>query len=184
MSDPKPFMFPRVEAEAAIPSWIDASNQAGQVRSLLQHLNGDEPAANQNAPQPESVPPPPSAAYDPRPVAMDSQVEEPRVSRLPPPPAQPSLGSLIPGARSNPPPANDTQHALSGHAEAFANAAIELAIARAATLTVLEDQLLDLAIEVASALIERELEAAPELHAALAKAALASLGDCHQVTLR
>jgi flagellar biosynthesis/type III secretory pathway protein FliH len=111
-------------------------------------------------------------------------VEEPRVSRLPPPPAQPSLGSLIPGARSNPPPANDTQHALSGHAEAFANAAIELAIARAATLTVLEDQLLDLAIEVASALIERELEAAPELHAALAKAALGSLGDCHQVTLR
>ena len=104
------------------------------------------------------------------------------LSRLPPPP---KLDSLIPGGRSAPPPANDTGYAMMReHAEAFANAAIELGIARAATLAVLEGQLLDLSIEIASVLIERQIELEPELHATLARAALNSLGDATQVTLR
>ena len=104
------------------------------------------------------------------------------LSQLPPPP---KLGSLIPGARSAPPPVNDSGYALMHeHAEAFANAAVELAIARAATLALLEGQLLDLAIEIASALIEREVEREPKLHAALARAALSSLGEASGVTLR
>ncbi|HTU62316.1 MAG TPA: FliH/SctL family protein, partial [Polyangiales bacterium] len=64
------------------------------------------------------------------------------------------------------------------------NAALELAVARTATLTVLEGQLLDLSIEIAESLIERELEQHPELHSTLARAALASLGDADRVTLR
>jgi hypothetical protein len=179
MSEAKPFAFPRLEPAAATPEWIEAGG-AGKIRTLLQHLSGEQPAANDSAPNPPHAEPP--RQYEPPQQAFEAPIEEPRVlSRLPPPP---TVGSLIPGARSNPPPANDTGRALNERAEAFANAAVELAIARAATITVLEDQLLDLAIEVASALVERELEAAPELHAALARAALASLGDCSHVTLR
>jgi flagellar biosynthesis/type III secretory pathway protein FliH len=95
------------------------------------------------------------------------------------------MGSLVPGGRSNPPSAND--HRDDGMLEAiqaFASAAIELAIARSATMAVLEGQLLDLSIEVAEALIEKEVENDPKLHAALARAALQSLGDSTNVTLR
>jgi flagellar biosynthesis/type III secretory pathway protein FliH len=101
-------------------------------------------------------------------------------SKLPPPP---KLGSLIPGARSAP-PANDTGfELLQEQREAFTHAALELSIARAATMTELEGQLLDLSIEIASALIEREIEHDPTLHSTLARAALASLGDAERVTL-
>jgi flagellar biosynthesis/type III secretory pathway protein FliH len=95
--------------------------------------------------------------------------------------------SLIPGARSAPPPApaNDIGvELLMEQREAFTHAALELALARAATLSVLEGQLLDLSIEIAESLIERELEQQPELHTTLARAALASLGDAERVTLR
>jgi flagellar biosynthesis/type III secretory pathway protein FliH len=95
------------------------------------------------------------------------------------------MSSMIPGARSNPPPAHDAgDELLKERADAFANAAIELAIARAATLAVMEGQLLDLSIEIAAAVIEREVESEPALHAALARAALNSLGDASHVTLR
>jgi vacuolar-type H+-ATPase subunit E/Vma4 len=179
MSDSRPFSFPRLEPVAATPGWIEASNNAGQIRSLVSHLSGIEPA-----PQPSL--PPDSAAHasdEPEPLPIDISADDQRLlGRLP---APPSLGSLIPGARSNPPPANDSGHAtLKERSEAFANAAIELAIARAATLAVMEGQLLDLAVEIAAAIIERAVESAPELHAALARAALSSLGDSTHVTLR
>lgn len=113
---------------------------------------------------------------------MEHGLDERAWSKLPGPP---QLGSLIPGARSAPPPANDTGlEFLREQREAFANAAVELGIARAATLSVLEGQLLDLAIEIASALIEREIEREPELHGTLARAALSSLGDSERVMLR
>jgi hypothetical protein len=159
------------------------------------------PPANTNA----SVPPPPQPtpqrshppAADPQHAAQQSAAhraveaatrldehdvehEERSYSKLPPPP-------LIPGARSAPPPApaNDVDlELLHEQREAFTNAALELAVARTATLTVLEGQLLDLSIEIAESLIERELESHPELHSTLARAALASLGDADRVTLR
>lgn len=107
-------------------------------------------------------------------------VDERAFSKLPPPP---KLGSLIPGARSAPPPNDAGLELLHEQREAFTNAALELGIARAATLAELEGQLLDLSIEIASALIEREIEADPALHSTLARAALASLGDAERVTL-
>jgi flagellar biosynthesis/type III secretory pathway protein FliH len=95
------------------------------------------------------------------------------------------MGVLAPGARSNPPPANDAAHErLEDRVQAFAAAAIELAIARAAALASVEGQLLDLAIEIASALIEHEVERDPLLHSTLAHAALRTLGDCARATLR
>jgi hypothetical protein len=180
MSEARPFEFPRLEPAAATPNWLEPAGTAGQTRSLLSHLTGEEPVpANANAAPPEAEP----HSDEPDSVSFEVPHEEIRsVSRLPPPP---TLGSLIPGARSNPPPANDTGSAMLGErAEAFANAAIELGIARAATLAVLEGQLLDLAVEIAAAVIERAVDESPELHTALARAALASLGDCSHVTLR
>src|SRR5262245_34727202 len=104
MSEPRPFIFPRQEPVAATPGWIDAANNNGQIRTLVSHLSGGEPQANQALP-PEP-PPPPSLPPEPELPHFDLPVEEQRVvGRLPGPP---SLGSLIPGARSNPPPANDS----------------------------------------------------------------------------
>jgi hypothetical protein len=181
MSDAKAMHFPRVETPSPRPDWIDADPQATPVRSLLSHLAG-EPAEPRTAAEPyqEWQPPDRDAAN------AENAAEERPLSRLPPPP---KIGSLIPGARSAPPPplnaGNEIDPALLRQHEAvFVNAAMELAIARGATLSELEGQLLDLSIEIAAALIEREVERAPELHAALARAALASLGDTTHVTLR
>lgn len=195
MSEPKRAIFPSVDQQPHSPSWVDEGRQA-QITPLFQP--DPEPVAQPPAmsapPQQEraGAPPqqqqPPASAPQPRAAApqaqqaVDAQLDDRPLSRLPPPP---KLDSLIPGGRSAPPPANDTGYAMMReHAEAFANAAIELGIARAATLAVLEGQLLDLSIEIASALIERQIEREPELHATLARAALNSLGDATQVTLR
>jgi hypothetical protein len=205
MSDPRPAIFPSMDAPATTPAWLDA-NRAAKVRSLFEPEPEEEHGREQHPPSvapgrdrrselapsiPPPAPPPTAAARrqvehepgaaDPA-QTLDVPLDERVLSRLPPPPG---LGSLIPGARSAPPPANDTGYAvLREHADAFANAAIELALARAATITVLEGQLLDLSIEIASALIERAVELEPALHAALARAALSSLGDATAVTLR
>lgn len=198
MSEPKRALFPNVDERAHAPSWIDEGRQA-QITPLFQPDPGPAapPPAMSAPPQHERAvaqPPqqqqPPVPAPQPRAAApqaqpqaqQDAQLDDRPLSRLPPPP---KLDSLIPGGRSAPPPANDTGYAMMReHAEAFANAAIELGIARAATLAVLEGQLLDLSIEIASALIERQIDREPELHATLARAALNSLGDATQVTLR
>jgi hypothetical protein len=190
MSEPKRALFPSVDVPTHTPSWLEP--QGAEVSPLFQpEPQPAAPGLSSRPPheRPRSAAPPPQqpSGSQPRaagsqPQAADAQLDERPLSRLPPPP---KLDSLIPGARSAPPPANDTGYAMMHeHAEAFANAAIELGIARAATLAVLEGQLLDLSIEIASALIERAVELEPELHATLARAALASLGDAAQVTLR
>jgi hypothetical protein len=205
MSDPKTqarnVQFPVLDGQKPKRLWLDDENKV-PVRTLFPSDGAVSPASSlmpadrghSEQPPPPSVPappPPPQAAQaparqqaepEPEPNAQDMGLDERVLSHLPPPP---KLGSLIPGARSAPPPANDLGYALMNeHAEAFANAAVELAIARAATVSLLEGQLLDLSIEIATALIEREVEREPQLHAALARAALSSLGDSQRVTLR
>jgi hypothetical protein len=199
MSEPKRALFPTVETPTRAPAWLD-NDRAAQITPLFEPDPQPAPPPGLSTPpqqerpvaqpppqqqQQQQQPQPRAAAPQPPPqpqAAAEPPPEDRPLSRLPPPP---KLDSLIPGGRSAPPPANDTGYAMMReHAEAFANAAIELGIARAATLAVLEGQLLDLSIEIASALIEREIEREPELHATLARAALASLGDATQVTLR
>jgi hypothetical protein len=176
------------------PAWLSRKGGAGDdVRTLVSLLQGEPgPQAKEQPPAPTPIPSPPESDR-PSPhaqthVQMPPQAQVPHemsddaMGRLPPPPR---IGSLLPGGRSNPPPASDPRDdILAEHIQAFASAAIELAIARSATLAVLEGQLLDLSIEVAEALIEREVEADPKLHGALARAALQSLGDATHVTLR
>ncbi len=197
MSDPHRHQFPKVDKEkpgTATPSWLERKGQpSGEVKTLLSMLQGEPAPPPPPPPQRQAAEPPPSAAAPSSPPPPHSELppepdlralqlpEEPPMNKLPGPPR---LGSLVPGGRSNPPPASDRDEGLHERTVAYASAAIELAIARAATLAVLEGQLLDLAIEVAEAIIDKEVSAEPELHAALARAALQSLGDAKHVTLR
>ncbi|HKP62506.1 MAG TPA: FliH/SctL family protein [Polyangiales bacterium] len=191
MSNPQRHRFPNASKPGATPGWLDRKGTPNEeIKTLLSILQGDpqppQPYPSAAAPPPPPPPPPPAPPPEPEldfPQDNDlHSLEMPEELKLPGPPR---LGSLLPGGRSNPPPANDHgDGGLSEHIQAFASAAIELAIARAANLAVLEGQLLDLAIEVAEALIEKEVEADPSLHSALARAALASIGDASHVTLR
>jgi vacuolar-type H+-ATPase subunit E/Vma4 len=201
MSNTPRHQFPPLQKPANTPAWLSRKGAANDdVKTLVSLLQGDPqppkpqpepPSAASQTPAP-SYPPeserpapgqPQPAHAQPQPQ-LNQPIDMPDdapIGRLPGPPR---MGSLVPGGRSNPPPANDQSDGMMDAIQAFASAAIELSIARAATLAVLEGQLLDLSIEVAEALIEREVEADPTLHAALARAALQSLGDSTHVTLR
>ena len=84
----------------------------------------------------------------------------------PPPPAPPVAPQ---------PPARDP------FADAFARAVAEHLTARARALVAVEEQLLELSVQLAEVLVERELEREPELHAVLVRTALAAL-EGHQPT--
>jgi hypothetical protein len=204
------------EAPPKRPAWLE-DGQSAPIRKLFQPVEdeasrpgalspNDRPstrpsemppsAANASVPPPAAAPTPSRAAEAAQraveaaaarpehaePADPDHQLEV--YSKLPPPPR---LGSLIPGARSAPPPAaaNDVSlELLHEQREAFTNAALELAVARAAALSELEGQLLDLSIEIAASLVEGAIQQDPALHSVLARAALASLGNSERVTLR
>lgn len=192
--------FPPLQKQANTPAWLSQKGApSDDVKTLVSLLQGDPKPARPSAEQPTAaaptplpnVPPEsdrPLAPKQPRPAQPpESQLnpgdsDDLPIGRLPGPPR---MGSLVPGGRSNPPPSIEQRDdGMAETIQAFASAAIELAIARAATLAVLEGQLLDLSIEVAEALIEKEVEADPMLHVALVRAAMQSLGDSTSVTLR
>lgn len=203
MSNTPRHQFPPLQKTANTPAWLSRKGSPNDdVKTLVSLLQGDPQPPKQAQEQPPAASPTPPPMYPPesdRPPPRqpgqhhgqppESQLNQPHdmqddvpMGRLPGPPR---MGSLVPGGRSNPPSANDQRDdGMAEAIQAFASAAIELSIARAATLAVLEGQLLDLSIEVAEALIEKEVEMDPTLHAALARAALQSLGDSTNVTLR
>jgi hypothetical protein len=183
MSDVRPLVLPTMDEPEGGAAWIGAQT-ATKVQPLTALLK-NQTAHNVRGTQ--------AHEHSPKAVAHgdaghgyapdeDDPSRELVMSRLP---APPGLGAFAPGARSNPPPANDAAgERLDDRISAFAAAAIELAIARAAALSLAEGQLLDLAIEIAAAVIDHEVERDPELHSALARAALRTLGDCSRATLR
>lgn len=173
MSNARPLVLPVMETSVQVPEWLRTGGHPA-VEPLISQLTGETTPGRAESRQEHDL------HGGPDEHAGESSDANP--SPLPPPP---SLGSLLPGGRSNPPPAND---AASGpvdvRVETFAAAAIELAIARTSTLATLEGQLLDLAIDIASAIIDREVELDSELHCVLARAALRTLGNCARATLR
>jgi hypothetical protein len=88
-------------------------------------------------------------------------------------------GKLAPAAPSPPPPVVEPPPPVRDpHSEAFVRAVAEHATARARALIGVEEQLLELAVQLAEVLVERELISDPALHAVLVRAALAALeGD-------
>ncbi len=122
------------------------------------------------------------------PVGAPPSIEPPapRVSSVPPaapeaPRADAALarpGSAPPRVESTPAPQRDP------HAEAFARAVVEHATAGRRALAAVEAQLLELAVQLAEVLVEREITREPELLGTLARSALASLEGIEPTSVR
>lgn len=176
MSDSFLIDFPEAGRTESVPSWVTPAG--GEVKSfafpVAATTNGLVPGAALR-----SSGPPMGAAAAGAP-SPGGRPEQPAAVHTPPP-----------GGDSQPPPApapdDLTSHIaieLEARMEAFAEAAAELAAARARVIASMEGQVIDLAMEVASAIVEQTIEADPELHGALARAALRTLGDPSSARLR
>jgi hypothetical protein len=199
MSEPRKPIFPVAETPITSPTWLKGGGEgAAPVQSLIDRLETgaeDPPAraapAAAGAPRPapkepaRKPPPPREPRKDPAIKAREQREER---DRPPPPPRMPkmsSLGALVPGGRSVMPPAFDSaDFRHEGGMNAFAEAVTELAIARASVLASVESDLLDLSLQIASAIVETEVEHNPELHSTLVRAALRTLGDFSRVRIR
>ncbi len=73
---------------------------------------------------------------------------------------------------------------LAQRSERLAQAISEAVALRARLLQDTEAQLIELAVGIASAIVEREIEIDPEIHGRLAQAALSCLGPAEKATLR
>lgn len=108
---------------------------------------------------------------------------------LPPPanpPGPPSMDSHPPAADGpliDPAKEEAALAELQAEVETYSRGAAELATAKARILREAEGQLISLAVDIAECIVEREIEAHPELHKALALAALETLGDPHNTEL-
>jgi hypothetical protein len=193
MSKPRPLNLPVVGGHVTAPDWVRGEG-APEVEPLLERLNREEssqplvipkaPRAARETPLEKPRKPKREAPRRQEPEAadldLDAERRPPRANRAI------SLGSLVPGGRSIvPPPMHDLPNLQGdGHAQAFADAVTELGIARAAVLSTVEGDLLDLSLAIASAIVETEVQLNPELHLTLVRSALRALGDCTRARLR
>lgn len=73
---------------------------------------------------------------------------------------------------------------LRAQAAAFAEAAAQLTALFPVAIAQAEEQLLQLAVELAGAIIDHEVEARPELHVAMARAAIGALAERSKAVLK
>lgn len=106
----------------------------------------------------------------------------PRFSAPPPPPVVISRPSMR--AESLPPAPPAPAPLTPAEVEQFAVAALELGSLRARVLMHAEKEVLELAVGIAEAIIEREVELDPSIHETLARAAVSVLGDTSSAKLR
>jgi len=132
------------------------------------------PGARQNGAPPAWIAAAPGEVR-PATFGRPARSSSPEASRpepeAPPPPPPPVPAVAVPPRREP-------------SAEAFARGAVELAAARARALSGAEEQLLDLGLAIASAIVEREIERDPSLHGVLARTALETLGNPAGAKLR
>lgn len=170
MSDPRRWMSSSEEEVPACPAWL-----GGGAESIRPAPFAIAPTEDGNAtPKPVAKPRRPSTIELPA-AAVESTLPgttSERPARMSKPP---------PGSSIVPPPANPLESEV---AHAFTAAALELATARAQVLAQAERSLLDLAIEIARAILEQEVSDRPELHVQLARAALRTLGSPEGAILR
>ena len=176
-------------------------NRASGRESLSPQQRGSMPAPQQRSSQPASQPrgslpapqrqsivpqpreplvPPPGR--DPLAPPRRSSLP-PRVS-VPPPPVVITRPPPMPNTDLPPPPAPAAEPLTPEEQEAFALAALELASLRARTLLNVESEVLELAVAIASAIIEREVKLDPAMYEQLARSAVAVLGDTSHAKLR
>lgn len=168
----KPLRFARIEDGQTTPEWVQAAQQAGA--DAVQTL---QPPVVRVGTIEEGVD---GGASGTRPASVDWRsaiaplfaAQGAPGRTLPPDPGRPSL---LPGSgETGGLPDARLDGAMAEAQQRFAQAAADLASARQEVLSEVETQLLDLAIKIAEAIIEREVSQEPELHAQLARAAL----DC------
>ena len=104
-----------------------------------------------------------------------AETQEARSATLSLPPSASPMASIPPPAPapatspSVDPPARDL------HADAFARAVAEHVTARSRALVAVEEQLLELAVQLAEVLVEQQITRDPQIHAVLVRAALAAI---------
>jgi len=129
-------------------------------------------------------------------AAAETQERASRIAVAPPahppgaapsiePPAPP-LSQMMSSAPPAPPapPSAPPVPVRDPNSEAFARAVVEHAAASRRALAAVEEQLLELSVQLAEVLVEREIERDPALLGTLARAALASLDGIEPVSVR
>lgn len=198
-------VFRTLDGEPVVPTWLRRSSQqpvlpAPFSRPDAQTEEGEEapeqpaPPAQQRAPRPAFLPDaqPANTQHEPEPYPQQPApprepiAPPPRRSSLPPrmsappPPVVITRPPRLPSEKPEPPPAVITP----AEQEAFVLAALEVGSLRARILANAESELLELAVTVAEAIIEREIERDPAIHGTLARAAVRALGDTNHAKLR
>ncbi|MDB4989880.1 MAG: hypothetical protein JWN04_5058 [Myxococcaceae bacterium] len=179
----KPLVFRTLDGKPVVPSWLRHGSE--RVRPApFSRVQADEVENSQNEPEPypsqsdrEAVREALRDSGMPPPPPMRRSSLPPRMS-LAPPPVIITRPPPVPSGVEPPPAITPAEQ------EAYAHAALELGSLRARLLASTEAQLLELAVTIAEALIEREIEKAPEIHLAFARAAVAALGDTRAAKLR
>lgn len=163
----RPLVFRTVDGKPVVPSWL--RHGAQKVRPAFP--GGADQDHDEPGHAPEPPPPSPAATRSLRRSSLP-----PRMSMAPPPPV----------VITRPPPVAEVpaQVITPEEQEAYAHAALELASLRARVLAHSEAQLLELAVMIAEAIIERAIERDPAIHGALARAAVSALGDTSNAKLR
>jgi len=103
----------------------------------------------------------------------DAAAQEVQSAALSLPP--PAMMSSPPPASAPAAPPSVAPPARDLHAEAFARAVAEHVTARSRALVAVEEQLLELAVQLAEVLVEHEITRDPQIHAVLVRAALAAI---------
>jgi hypothetical protein len=166
----RPLVFRTVDGKPVVPSWLRHGAQKVQPAPFARGHGSDGRAEEPEESEHHSAPPPPPPSMQMRRSSLP-----PRMSAPPPhhpvvitsPPSAPPLPQITPAEQ-----------------QAYAHAALELASLRARVLASCEAQLLELSVSIAEALIERAIERDPAIHGALARAAVAALGDTRTAKLR
>jgi hypothetical protein len=191
--DVKPLVFRTLDGQPVVPSWLRHAAPQVSPAAFSRQEAQDEQDDSQHEPEPFPKQPFSQQASAQHAAARDAVRDALRDSMQPPPPMRRS--SLPPRMSVPPPPVVITRppsvpnfepppRITPAEQEAFVLAAMELGSLRARLLASTEAQVLELAVAIAEALIEREVEKTPEIHQAFARAAVSALGDTRQAKLR
>jgi hypothetical protein len=180
-----PFAFPsRGGAAPAVVAW--AAPAGDEVRTVAFRRKGEERAAHaaapaapeparEAAPKQATPPPPPAEVVHEPPIPPAADVpwlDLPAASVAPGAAGLPPVGPLLPSVT------------LEEERAALSEAASALVRARTGVLSEVESELLELAVDIATVLIEDELASRPELHRSLVRAALAAVEPGEGVKVR
>lgn len=170
----RPLVFRTVDGEPVVPSWL----RHGAQRVMPAPFARPDSEGEEQGVEPEPYPTPDTKSLPVVPPAPPVAPLPMRRSSLPPRMSVPPPPVVI----THPPP--PVPRITPAEQEAYAHAALELGSLRARVLANAEAQLLELSVAIAESIIEQAIAREPALHGALARAAVAALGDTRNAKLR